>query len=185
MRIISGKLKGKSICFIKSLTTRPLKDSVRESIFNILNHSNLLNVNLKNSNILDLYSGFGSFGLECISRGAEKITFVEKNPKIANILKKNLLSLGIKDNFSIIVSEIKVFLKKDFLEKFEIIFLDPPYATNFYLQELELIKKNKNYKKNHIVIIHRERKSDDDLSGILKTILIKHYGRSKIIFGKF
>ena len=91
MRIISGKLKGKSICFIKSLTTRPLKDSVKESIFNILNHSNLLNVNLKNSNILDLYSGFGSFGLEYFERG-RKITFVEKNPKIANILKKTTQS---------------------------------------------------------------------------------------------
>ena len=78
MRIISGKLKGKAIAFIKSSTTRPLKDSVKESIFNIIAHSNLLNINLKKSNILDLYSGIGSFGLECISRGANKIIFVEK-----------------------------------------------------------------------------------------------------------
>ena len=82
MRIISGKLKGKTISFLKSLTTRPLKDSVKESIFNIITHSNLININLKNSNILDLYSGIGSFGLECVSRGAEKITFVEKDKNV-------------------------------------------------------------------------------------------------------
>ena len=79
MRIIGGKLKGKSISFLKSSTTRPLKDSVKESIFNIISHSYLLNVNIEKSNVLDLYSGIGSFGLECISRGANKITFVEKD----------------------------------------------------------------------------------------------------------
>ncbi len=63
MRIISGKLKGKTISFLKSSITRPLKDSVKESIFNIIVHSNLLTVKIKNSNILDLYSGIGSFGL--------------------------------------------------------------------------------------------------------------------------
>ena len=61
MRIISGNLRGKNIFFLKSLTTRPLKDSVKENIFNILTHSNLLNVNIKNANILDLYLGIGSF----------------------------------------------------------------------------------------------------------------------------
>ena len=89
MRIISGKLKGKTISFLKSSTTRPLKDSVKESIFNIIIHSNLLNVNIRNSKILDLYSGIGSFGLECISRGAERITFVEKDKNAAKkALKK-------------------------------------------------------------------------------------------------
>ena len=71
MRIISGKLKGKKINFLKNLTTRPLKDSVKENIFNILKHTNLNRVNIENASILDLYSGVGSFGLECISRGAK------------------------------------------------------------------------------------------------------------------
>ena len=70
MRIISGKLKGKSIFFLKNEKTRPLKDSLKENIFNILSHSNLIDIEIKNSNILDLYSGIGSFGLECISREA-------------------------------------------------------------------------------------------------------------------
>ena len=66
MRIISGSLKGKSINFLKNSTTRPLKDAVRENIFNVLKHSNLINGIVENANILDLYSGIGSFGLECI-----------------------------------------------------------------------------------------------------------------------
>ena len=97
MRIISGKLKGKSIDFVKNLQTRPLKDIVRENIFNILKHSNSFNIEIKNSNILDLYSGIGSFGIECISRGARKVTFIEKNKSSSNILKENLNRLSIKE----------------------------------------------------------------------------------------
>ena len=96
MRIISGDLKGKTIAFLKSSVTRPLKDSVKENIFNILKHSNLLTVNLKNSNILDLYSGIGSFGLECISRGAKRVTFVEKDKNAFSILNENLINLNVR-----------------------------------------------------------------------------------------
>ena len=74
MRIISGNYKGKSIQYLKSKTTRPLKDSVKENIFNILKHSNKIDINIKNASVLDLYSGIGSFGLECISRGAREVT---------------------------------------------------------------------------------------------------------------
>ena len=86
MRIISGSLKGKSINFLKNSTTRPLKDAVRENIFNVLKHSNMFQVTLEKANILDLYSGIGSFGLECISRGAEKVTFIEKDKNALSIL---------------------------------------------------------------------------------------------------
>ena len=77
MRIISGDFKGKKILQPKDKLTRPLKDLTKESIFNIINHSNLININLKNSNILDLFSGVVSFGLECLSRGALTVTFFE------------------------------------------------------------------------------------------------------------
>ena len=91
MRIISGKFKGKSIEYIKSSSTRPLKDSVKENIFNILNHSKEIKVKIERSCILDLYSGTGSFGLECLSRGAKEVTFVENNSNALNLLKKNIL----------------------------------------------------------------------------------------------
>ena len=110
MRIISGILKGRSIDFLKNNETRPLKDAVRENIFNILIHSNLIEVKIKNSYILDLYSGSGSFGIECISRGAKKATFVEKDIVATNILKENLIKLKSTNN-SVIYNnkEVQVF----------------------------------------------------------------------------
>ena len=77
MRIISGYLKGKKIDQPSNKFTRPLKDLTKESIFNILQHSNLINFSLHKSKILDLFSGVGSFGLECLSRGAENVIFCE------------------------------------------------------------------------------------------------------------
>ena len=98
MRIIGGKFKGKLIQFLKVGKIRPLKDSVRENIFNILNHSKFVKVKLKNSKILDLYSGVGSFGIECISRGAKKVIFIEHDDKASNILKENLIKVTLNAN---------------------------------------------------------------------------------------
>ena len=77
MRIISGKLKGTSLYLPKNKKTRPLRDLARENIFNLLAHSNKVLFQFKQSNILDLYAGVGSFGLECLSRQAENVCFVE------------------------------------------------------------------------------------------------------------
>ena len=185
MRIISGKLKGKPIVFIKSATTRPLKDSVKENIFNIIAHSNLLDVNLNKSNILDLYSGVGSFGLECVSRGADKVIFVERDKNAAETLNANLLTLSINDKATVMNEKIIDFLNRKQFRKFNIFFLDPPFADNSFLEELKLIKQKKIYKNNHIVIIHREQKSSDNFTKVINPIIIKKYGRSKIIFAKF
>ena len=92
MRIISGKNKGKKIIPPVDKNTRPLRDIVKESIFNLIKHSNKFNFNLENSDVLDLFSGSGSFGLECISRGASKVVFVENYNKALNILNKNILN---------------------------------------------------------------------------------------------
>ena len=102
MRIISGNLKGKKIYFTKNLITRPLKDSVKENIFNIINHSPLIKTNIEKANILDLYSGIGSFGIECISRGASKVTFVECEKYALKILKSNLMNLSISTKSKIL-----------------------------------------------------------------------------------
>ena len=185
MRIISGKLKGKSISFIRSAMTRPLKDSVKENIFNIIAHSNLLNINLNKSNILDLYSGVGSFGLECLSRGADNVVFIEKDKVAASTLNINLKTLSIKEKAKVLNEKIIDFLNRKQFEKFDIFFFDPPFADNNFIEELKLIKKKKIYKNNHIVIIHRGHKSSDNFKNIIDPIIIKKYGRSKIIFGKF
>ena len=184
MRIVSGFLKGKKIDFLKSATTRPLRDFVRESIFNIIKHSNLVQVRLENNNILDLYSGVGSFGIECISRGAKKTTFVENDDKALLTLKKNLNNLKIENQSEVFGTKINSFFSNSInKEKFEIIFFDPPFAENFFIQELKTLKGLKIYKKKHLIIIHREEKSNDDLGKIINVLLVRNYGRSKVIFG--
>ena len=186
MRIISGSLKGKKIDFIKSTTTRPLRDFVKENIFNIVEHSNLIKVRLESSNVLDLYSGVGSFGIECISRGAKKSTFVENNSKTLIILKKNLNDLKIENQSEVFNEKIISFIGRlNNKDKFEILFFDPPFAENIFIEELNLIKESAIYKKKHLIIIHREEKSKDNLERIINILLIKNYGRSKVIFGTF
>ena len=185
MRIISGALKGKAIIFKKNIFTRPLKDSVRENIFNILNHSNLIDVKLKNSRILDVYSGVGSFGLESISRDAFSVTFVEQSKDMALLIKKNLVNFSIQNKAKIINDKIENYLNNSKIEKFDIIFFDPPFADRFFLENLSIIKRGKYYNKKHLIIIHRERKSKDPLESLIKIFFIKNYGRSKIIFGSF
>ena len=88
MRIISGFFKGKKIQEPSDKYTRPLKDLTKESIFNIISHSNKFNVKLSGAIILDLFSGVGSFGIECLSRGAKKVIFVENYTNVLKILKK-------------------------------------------------------------------------------------------------
>ena len=96
MRIIGGNFKGKKIITPIDKSTRPLKDMVRESIFNIIEHSKNEFVNLDGSKILDLFSGTGSFGIECISRGAEKVIFFENYINSIKVLKKKLGFIKIK-----------------------------------------------------------------------------------------
>ena len=185
MRIISGSLKGRTIDFLKNTNTRPLKDAVKENIFNIIEHSRLINVKVLNSNILDLYSGVGSFGIECISRGASKVTFVEKNATAVTVLKENLINLSILNQSKIYNYKIEDILDKEIKERFQIFFLDPPFKNYDFPKNLKLIKNRKIFEKDHIIIIHREAKTNDDLNDIINIVETKKYGRSKIIFGEF
>ena len=185
MRIISGELKGRTIKYLKNINTRPLKDLVRENIFNILNHSKFVKVKLKNSKILDLYSGVGSFGIECISRGAKKVTFIEHDDKASNILKENLINLSIFNRSFIYTNKIENTLINKIEEKFNIFFLDPPFKENNFIKILAILRKRKIFEKKHIVIIHREKKTKENLEKSLKILVTRNYGRSKIIFGTF
>ena len=128
MRIIAGNFRGKKILEPKNTLTRPLKDLTKESIFNIINHSNKFEINLKNSNVLDLFSGVGSFGIECLSRGVKKVVFVERYNAVLPILKKNLQSLKLIENYEILEKDIyNIGFLKSLDKKFDIVFMDPPY----------------------------------------------------------
>ena len=95
MRIISGLFRSKKILEPKDTHTRPLKDLTKESIFNIINHSNKFSININKANVLDLFSGVGSFGIECLSRNVKKVIFVENYNGVLPILKRNLENLNL------------------------------------------------------------------------------------------
>jgi len=184
MRIISGTFKSKKIFEPKDSSTRPLKDLTKESIFNIIVHSNKLKVNIKNSFVLDLFSGVGSFGIECISREAKHVTFIENYRGVLPILKKNLFSLKVDQRYQVVEQNILDGINlKNLINKFDIIFLDPPYKEKNLQKILDNISNEKLLNTNGIIIIHRHKKSDDQLSKNFKVIEEKKYGISKIIFG--
>ena len=183
MRIIAGDFKGKKIFEPKDRETRPLKDLTKESIFNIVNHSNKFSIDLKGSSILDLFSGTGSFGLECLSRKAKHVTFVENYKRILPILKKNLFNLKSINSYKIIEKDILKNLEViNLKQKFDIIFLDPPYKINDLNKLLSSIINFEIIKDNGIIIIHRHKKQRDKLPNSFKIIEEKIYGISKIIF---
>ena len=183
MRVISGSFKGKKILEPKDFETRPLKDLTKESIFNIIKHSNKFKINLADSDILDLFSGVGSFGIECLSRGVKSVIFVENYDAVLPILKKNLYDLKSIENYEIIEkniidSDIFSNLKK----KFNIIFLDPPYRDKNLENLLNNIYDQKILNKNGIIVIHRHKDEKDMVPKQYKVIEEKKYGISKIIF---
>ena len=186
MRIISGIFKGKKILEPLDIKTRPLKDLTKESIFNILKHSNKFRVNLEGAIVLDLFSGVGSFGIECLSRKAKKVFFVENYKYVLPVLKKNLLNLKLINNFEIIEKDIYKDDVFNFLNyKFDIIFLDPPYKDKHLEKILINIKNSKILKKNGILILHRHKKEKEIFSSNFNIIEEKKYGISKIFFISF
>ena len=183
MRIISGSFKGKKILEPKDSKTRPLKDLTKESIFNIIEHSNKFKVDLNKSNILDLFSGIGSFGIECLSRGVKKVIFVENYTKVLPILKNNLANLKSDINFEIIEKDIinsNIF--SEFNEKFDVVFLDPPFKEDKINNILIKISEENILNKNSIIIIHRHKSKVDNFPTNFKIIEEKIYGVSKILF---
>ena len=186
MRIIGGKFKGKKLLGPKDKETRPLKDLTKESIFNIINHSNKFSININKALILDLFSGVGSFGIECLSQGAKNVTFIEKYNGVLPVLKKNLDNLVSIKNYKIIEKDIlDKFDFNKFENKFNIIFLDPPYKEKALEKLLTLIIENKILKNKGIIIIHRHKKENDIFPKNFNIIDEKKYGISKIIFGSY
>ena len=184
MRIISGKFKGINLYGPKDKKIRPLKDMVRESIFNFLAHSNKISFKLEGSNILDLYSGTGSFGLECLSRRANKIIFIEKEKDAIKILEKNIKKINQGKNTKIINKDTLSFVEKNINNlKFNLIFCDPPFNDKNIEILIGLISQKKLLEKNGIIIIHRNKNIIDKIPDYFNVIEERTYGISKIIFG--
>ena len=186
MRIISGLNKGKKLIMPKDKTTRPLKDMAKESIFNILTHASYINFNIKNSKVLDLFSGIGSFGLECISRGSRFVFFLENYPPVLKILRNNISNLRYENKSKIIdIDAFKInsnTFKGD--QKFQIIFCDPPYKEKKIEPLIKNIIEMNILEKNGIIIIHRKKGDLDKYPSKFKVVDTKNYGLSTFVFGK-
>ena len=183
MRIISGLFKGKKLLIPEDIKTRPLKDLTKESIFNIILHSKKFNLDFSNANILDLFAGVGSFGIECLSRGAKYVVFAENYNGVLPILKKNLNNLEFVQNFQIL--EKNIYEENFFLnlsEKYDLIFLDPPYKYKDLNKILLNIKNSKILNREGIIITHRHKDETDIIPSDIKIIEEKKYGISKINF---
>ena len=186
MRIISGNLKGSKLYMTKYKTTRPLKDLAKESIFNMLIHSNKILFQFEKSTVLDLYAGTGSFGLECLSREAQFVYFVESEKNAFSVLKKNINKFKIGKKVKIFHNDIFLLMKKNIFEKkFDLIFCDPPFEDKKILELIELIFKKNLLNKNGILILHRNKNTKNELPDYFKILDQRLYGKSKITFGKF
>jgi len=159
---------------------------VKESILNILEHSKDSNIKLNNSLVLDLFSGTGSLGLECISRGAAKVYFVDNYPQSLEILKKNIKKLKCEKKTKIFNADVFNFFKNEELknEKLDLIFLDPPYKEKNIKVILENIAKFNLLKKTGLIVLHRHKKTKDDIDNKFIIKRSVKYGISKIIFMK-
>ena len=187
MRIIAGNLKGSSLYMPKDKNTRPLRDLTKESIFNLLTHSKKILLELKQSNVLDLYAGTGSFGLECLSRQAKSVCFIEKKKDAIEILEKNIEKLKVKNKIKIFFNDIFELIEKQntFKSNFHLIFCDPPFKDTNIEKLIELIFNKDLLNKNGIIILHRNKTTKEKLPNYFKVLDERIYGISKIIFGRF
>ena len=178
-------MNGTGLYLTKNKNTRPLKDLVRESIFNLLKHSNKISFKFEKSNILDLYSGTGSFGLECISRDAKSVFFIENEKETIRTLEKNIKKLKIEKKTKIFSDDVFKFLEKKIDQiKFDLIFCDPPFKLTNIKKLIKSIFNSNLLNKDGIIILHRKKKIKEKLPDYFEIIDERAYGVSKIIFGK-
>ena len=186
MRIIAGKFKGSLLYLVKDKSIRPLKDLVRESIFNLLNHSKKLSFNLEQSIILDLYAGAGSFGLECLSRQAQSVFFVEKEQNALKLLKRNIEKLKVLNKTKIYSTDVFTAVKKNiFKRKFDLIFCDPPFKNTNVDNLISLIFDANLLNENGIIVLHRNKATNEKFPKYFQILEEKNYGASKILFATF
>ena len=187
MRIIAGKLKGSTLYMSKDKNTRPLKDLTRESIFNLLIHSKKIIFELERSNILDLYAGTGSFGLECLSRQAKSVDFVENKKFVFKVLEKNIEKLKMKKKTKIFFDDVFSSIEKQSIKgsKFDLIFCDPPFKNTNVEKLIELIFNGNLLNKNGIIILHRNKSVNEEMPDYFNILDERVYVVSKIIFANF
>jgi 16S rRNA (guanine(966)-N(2))-methyltransferase RsmD len=175
LRITSGIKKGASLFSSNDLSIRPTTDKVKQSIFNTIQFE------IKDREVLDLFSGSGSLGIEAISRGAKSCTFVDKDPTIT---KKNIDKLQFQENSSIIKADFCDFLSKC-NQKFSLVFLDPPYNKGYIDTSLKLLVCNNLLLGNAIIVMECDAIETLKIPDSIQIIKSTKYGRIQVIIGRY
>ncbi len=179
MRVISGTAKGKKLNSLEGLETRPTLDRVKEAVFNIIQFD------IKDSVVLDLFSGSGALGIEALSRGAKEAILCDASSKAIKIINKNLEETRLKDKAKVINTDYLVTLSKIKDKKFDIIFLDPPYKSDYVEKSIEYISKYNLLAENGIIIVETNDKNKIDEIKAKKGLEVydtRKYGIAIIIF---
>ncbi len=160
MRIIAGIYKGHTVKFPKSKLVRPTTDRIKESIFNYLNNV----IDFDGIHALDLYAGSGSLGLEAISRGARLTHFVEKNFKVASVLRENISRLKAEKASKVFQKSCFTFTAEPRADEYDLILADPPFFKNDIYRVIDNIRANKYLSKEGLMLIERSvQTSEEDI----------------------
>lgn len=170
MRVISGTAKGCTLKSIDDLSTRPTLDRVKEPLFSILQNY------IPDANILDLFAGSGALGIEALSRGAKNCTFCDISYKAIQMIKENLKKTRLEDKSVIINKDYKKCLS-DLKEKFDIIFIDPPYKKNIATDSIKIILNLNLLTKDGIIILETDEEERELKE--LENVNVEIYDRRK------
>ncbi|MBO5927785.1 MAG: 16S rRNA (guanine(966)-N(2))-methyltransferase RsmD [Clostridia bacterium] len=173
MRIIGGEFKGRKLKEFSNIGVRPTSDMVRESVFNILNQV------IEGASFLDLFAGTGAMGIEAYSRGADKVCFNDNSLESKKLLKANLSSLNIENKVTT-YSENALSLLSFLKEKFDVVYVDPPYNMEGIDK---VIQAAKNVIDTGVIILETEKPFNVDIQG-LKIVDSRRYGRANLTFFK-
>lgn len=171
MRIISGKARGAKLFAPDGVDTRPTLDRVREAIFSMLTGS------VEGACVLDLFAGSGAMGLEALSRGAEHADFADISREACRCVEKNIEKTRLTDS-SVARADFKSFLQSC-AKKYDIIFLDPPYASEYYATAFELIKKNNLLADGGIIVAECDGAYELDTDGF-EVCRQRRYGKAAV-----
>jgi 16S rRNA (guanine(966)-N(2))-methyltransferase RsmD len=172
LRIVGGKYRGRVLNDFANIGVRPTGDKVRESFFNIVQ------MRIFGAKFLDLFSGTGAMGIEALSRGASKVVFNDSSRDSIKLIRKNLDKLKVDDDYEVYNSD-GVGLANRLNEQFDIIYVDPPYATDLGLKSLSVIKRA--MADGCVVIFEDEKPADFEIEG-LKITDRRKYGRVHLTF---
>lgn len=181
MRVISGKVRGLKLNTPKNEDVRPTTDRVKESLFNIINPY------IMESSILDLFAGTGSLGIECLSRGAKKCVFVDISKESIAIVKSNIKKARVENESVVLNLDFKDAVNKLKIQKskFDVIFMDPPYYKNMFIDALEKIDNADLLDEDGIIVVEHDSKDEfPENIGRLEKFKAKKYGNTTLTFYK-